>query len=483
VLARRLTYLLVIYTLAGGSLIYSVTVTGKPGSLYSVRIWLGAAFALSAIISMGMVAMMWRKNSRSLHYIRRQLHQFAQENRIGLVMIDVQNELADLVGDINRYLTQMGARFADSRLVQKELKIQAGAAEAELKQMETVICSISEAVLVTDRYDDLLLANRAAESLLGFSLDQGYRSPIKEVLADQELADLILGIRRTRRRRDSRILERQIIKDSKILTLKVMLSCVMDSSYEAIGVVAVIHDMTAERELARLKDDFVSNVSHELKTPLASIRACAEMLADQEARSEEARKQMCEIIQEQSGQLNRLIDNILNISRIESGMVSADRREMNLSQVIREAITAVEPQSQTKGLSLGSEIPPELWISADREMIYHAMMNVLSNAVKYTRPGGHVRIRAYSDGPAYAVVEVEDDGVGIPQQSLDKVFNKFYRVPEHRELTGGTGLGLNLVRQIIEAVHDGEVSVQSRYGQGSTFTLRLPTGAGQPALF
>lgn len=192
------------------------------------------------------------------------------------------------------------------------------------------------------------MANQAAQKLFHFKLDAFYRHPIDEVIDDKELLKLIHQTRKNKSRSVTRLLERCDRKKGKTLSLKVMLSCVLNQNQEIIGVVVVIHDMTAEKEIARLKDDFVSSVSHELKTPLAGIRAYAEMLTDGEAKTENEWKEFCETIQEQAKRLNRLIDNILNISRIESGLMRIAKKKLNVVAVVQEVIATMRAQAREK---------------------------------------------------------------------------------------------------------------------------------------
>ncbi|KPK75942.1 MAG: hypothetical protein AMJ79_09055 [Phycisphaerae bacterium SM23_30] len=474
-LARRLILMLVVLTALGGSVAYFTTEMGLTGSGEKARHLGWFVFALMTALSIIMVILIWQSLSQSLRRIRHQLRQFEAEDKIGMIMIDEKDELAELVGAINHYLTRIKTHFQENRIHQKELEIQAWVSEAERHQTEAVIYSISEAVLVTDKFDELLMANQAAQELFRFRLKSSYRHPVSEVIDDKELLELIGQTRQHKSRNVTRLLERHDPQIGKTLSLKVMLSCVLDQKDEIIGVVVVIHDMTAEKEIARLKDDFVSSVSHELKTPLASIAAYVEMLADDEANNEQQWKEFCETIQEQARRLNRLIDNILNISRIESGLMQIARENLDLTGVAHEVIATMRAQAREKDIELVPEFTPEkLMISADRDMIFQALMNLVSNALKYSPPGRKVFIRLGENARRQAVLEVQDYGAGIPHHSLEHIFDKFYRVQENSALSGGTGLGLHLVKQIVQTVHSGEVKVKTNPGRGSTFTILLP---------
>jgi two-component system phosphate regulon sensor histidine kinase PhoR len=240
--------------------------------------------------------------------------------------------------------------------------------------------------------------------------------------------------------------------------------------------VTVLRDVTREKEIADMKSDFVSNVSHELRTPLASINAYIEMLVDGEAPDEQARHRFYDIIQGEANRLSRLIDNILNISRIESGVVRVQREEVSLPTIVRDVMNVMMPQARSKRIGLSESLPAsEASVMADKDMIYQAVVNLVSNAIKYTPEGGWVELGVSVDAEALtAELSVRDGGVGIDPKDLPHLFDKFFRVADHKKLAKGTGLGLNLVKQIVESVHGGELRVESEPGRGSAFTFGLP---------
>jgi len=259
-------------------------------------------------------------------------------------------------------------------------------------------------------------------------------------------------------------------------TFDCIVSCVYDQSRNVCGVVGVLHDITREKEVSQMKNDFVSHVSHELKTPLASITAYSEMLCEGEADDEETRKEFYDVIQNQAQRLNRLIEDILNVSRIESGLIKVDKQPVSLTVLIEEQLQMIKSYAEEKNITvIGQE--PIIFGQAyvDKDMMSQVIVNLLSNAVKYTPAGGSVKVETEVDEIAKTVrVSVSDTGVGIPEDEIEHVFDKFYRVDANKNQAKGTGLGLNLVRQIVEKVHNGRVFVKSKPGQGSTFAFELP---------
>jgi two-component system phosphate regulon sensor histidine kinase PhoR len=258
-------------------------------------------------------------------------------------------------------------------------------------------------------------------------------------------------------------------------TFKVTLSCVADRADQPAGVVAVLQDMTKEKEVAEMKNDFVSSVSHELRTPLASIKAYVEMLIDGEADDEKTKREFYDVIQGEANRLSRLIDNILNISRIESGLVKVNKQPQSLTVILKEAIEVITPQAKLKQVTIDEQLTPVFYqTQADKDMLYQAVLNLLSNAVKYTPDGGRITVQTVTDEAKRTVsARISDTGVGIPPKDLPFVFDKFYRAEANNRMAKGTGLGLSLVKHIIETVHRGRIFVESTVGKGSCFGFEL----------
>lgn len=230
-----------------------------------------------------------------------------------------------------------------------------------------------------------------------------------------------------------------------------------------------------EKELSEMKNEFVSMVSHELRTPLASIKAYVEMLIDGEAVDADTQREFYEVIQNEANRLGRLIDNILNISRIEAGLARINRKPHDLSEILREASDVIAPNAARKQITIQRVDEPETYpVLVDREMLYQAIINLLSNAVKYTPEGGSIAVQTSSDPKRGKVlIRIIDTGVGIPPKDLPFIFDKFYRAEANKRIAPGTGLGLSLVRHIVETVHGGRVSVESHVGCGSCFVIEL----------
>ena len=360
----------------------------------------------------------------------------------------------------------------------ESLRIQLQIAQRQKRNTETIIYSIQDVVIV-DEFGKLLIANEAAEKLFGFDFESSQYKPVKDVIPSdkKELVDLLHRCRRSKVKATRRQME--FLVDELPRTFDCIFSSITDEKGEVTGVVAVLHDITREKEISKMKNDFVSHVSHELKTPLASIMAYSEMLADGDADDKESLAEFCSVIQSQSKRLNRLIEDILNISRIESGLIKVNKKPVSLPLIIEEQAKMIKSYAEEKNITIeginSGDVVVFGQINADKDMISQVVVNLLSNAVKYTPSGGKVRIDTEIDeNEGVARVSVTDTGTGIAPDQLQHVFDKFYRVDANKKQAKGTGLGLNLVKQIVERLHEGRVFVRSEVGKGSTFGFELP---------
>jgi two-component system sensor histidine kinase SenX3 len=246
-------------------------------------------------------------------------------------------------------------------------------------------------------------------------------------------------------------------------------------SAAGLGAIVVIEDVTERRRLEAVRRDFVANISHELKTPVGALALLAETLLNEDDAAITHR--LAERIVQESFRVGRTIEDLLELSRIESGELPR-REPVPVHLVVAEAIERIRPAAEQAGIDLVVREPaPRLAVFGDRRQLVSALYNLLDNAVKYSDEGSSVEVFAVTDGREVEL-SVRDHGIGIPTRDLERVFERFYRVDQARSRqTGGTGLGLAIVRHVMQN-HDGTVRVESRPGEGSTFTLCLPTASG-----
>jgi len=406
-------------------------------------------------------------------YLEHMVHQ----GTVGLLVAEAEADSLGRFGQaVNRYLALVKDEVEQTQITAKERQIQIKVLEAEKRHIESVIHAIGDGVLVTGAFGDLVLANAAAEAIFGFRFESAARRPLEEVMTEKGFLSLMSDMRETGLFEPHRTLEWVQGSGDQARTWRVVLNTVVEGKKHdrVSGVVAVLHDVTKEREIARMKSDFVSNVSHELKAPLASIKAYLEMLLDGEVQGEVQTREFFQTIAAETDRLNRLIENILNLSRLESGLIPVNKTDLAVTEILRDVADVITPQAAKKNVRLEVDLAPVFFrVHGDRDMLYQAVLNVVSNAVKYTPEGGQVRISTYlADGNV--VVEAADTGYGVPEDELQRIFEKFYRSSSSSKAAAGTGLGLALVKHVVEAIHGGRVTAESQVGKGSTFRIFLP---------
>lgn len=396
----------------------------------------------------------------------------------------------DLTEAVLRATQRLRNRVDQLSAQHRELEIHARLSDFQHRHNEAVLNAFNDAVIVVNAAQEIALANRAAGDLFGFCQREARQRSMDQVVNCQPLIRLVRQRRQVsdnsdetlaRRRQEFRFdpdgSGRMRVFDALATDLQPLNQANASTAKSSTGeMVVVIREITRDKEAAEQKSEFVSRVSHELRTPLSSIRAYMEMLIDGEASDDDTRREFYSIIQGETNRLSRLIDNLLCISRIESGVVKVQRELVSLPQIVRDVLDVMQPQARAKEIELvGDAAPRYVQVFADRDMIYQALLNLVNNAVKYTPAQGRVDIMIEVQSDLRRVnVHVADTGVGVPVEEIPHVFEKFYRVRQHKIMAQGTGLGLNLVKQIIERVHAGTVCVKSNNKQGSTFTFSLP---------
>jgi len=363
----------------------------------------------------------------------------------------------------------------------RELEIHCRITDGERDRLEEVLESLQDAVVVTNKFGELKLANPAAAEILGLKQTDDASRSIDKIIESSIVRRLIheahdAGMASLRKRVEIELAEPGAEEGAPTRTYEATLACLPDIKAPIGGVVLILRDISREREISQMKSEFVSKASHELRTPLSSINAYVEMLLDGEATDEKSKAEFYQIIKNEADRLGRLIDNMLNISRIEAGIVQAQYEDIDFVKAATDAIEVIEPQAKLKDISIRVKSGPLLYAAeADRDMLQQVYLNLLSNAVKYTPEGGRVTVTVENDETTGSVmITVADTGLGIPPDALPMVFEKFYRIENYKRVAKGTGLGLSLVKHIVESVHNGQIVVTSELGMGSQFIVSIP---------
>lgn len=349
----------------------------------------------------------------------------------------------------------------------------------ERNKFEAVLMSIVNGVVVCDNYDNVVLVNNAAKKMLEVDDAQILNTKIQMYCdTDGELCfkekieqfkDTPLDIM------ENKPLDFNIEIDGRVI--KAVISPMFTKNQDYVGYVIVLIDVTKEVEIDKMKSNFISNVSHELRTPVTVLRTYIDTLYNHSADfDEKTNKEFFEVINKEAARLQKMVNDILDFSRLEAGSVKVEKENTNIIPLIESEIQSMQILAEEKHITFSLIKEPDLpEIPLHADSIVRALNNLLSNAIKYSPENGRIKVRAeIARDPNFIEVSVEDQGCGIPEEHQKKIFERFYRVENNTHTVKGTGLGLHLVKITIEKHHQGEVFVKSRPGEGSTFGFRLP---------
>ncbi|MCI0571386.1 MAG: ATP-binding protein [Myxococcaceae bacterium] len=370
----------------------------------------------------------------------------------------VHRELPPALEDVVREVALLDARWNDR-------------CEALTRQSETLLAaldSMAEGVWITDREGTLLRSNRALKEMLFSTQPVTGERPLALLRSEA----LHTAVMRACKDGQSAQLELQV-EGLRPRNLDIR---VTPLGGDLPGSAAVFRDVTELRRLEKVRKDFVANVSHELRTPITAIRGYAETLQSGALADREMAPRMVDVIHRQSERLSELVEDLLELSRLESKELKLASEQVDMAQAAQRAAETVRVKAINKRLTLAVEVPPSLEVLGDRRAVEQVLLNLLDNAVKYTPDGGRVVLTAWVE-VGRAVVAVKDSGIGIEGRHLSRIFERFYRVDKGRSRDmGGTGLGLSIVKHLLGGM-EGDVQVESTPNVGSTFTVFLPLAA------
>ncbi len=373
---------------------------------------------------------------------------------------DTTSRARELPGD------ELGRLGAALNTMAAELRVRLEGLERGRDERERILSHMSDGVALIDADGRLVHANQALAGILGMPLAPEAGTPFQEFARSPEMTDLVRAAQAGRQ---------PVEADLRLWTprqRKVRATATRLRGEEDGAVLLVLHDLSEVERLNQVRQDFVANVSHELKTPLTSLRGYAETLLDGGLDDAEHREGFVRIIRDQAERLQRLVDDLLSLADLERPDMRLRREPFDLREAVERQVTTLRDRAGQAGLTISLEPGEPTPVLADRLRIDQVIANLLDNAIKYTERGG-VRVRVGRAGPR-AWCEVEDSGPGIPPEDVPRIFERFYRVDKARSREkGGTGLGLSIVRHIL-ALHGGRVTVESALGRGTTFRFELP---------
>ncbi|MGO4346003.1 two-component system histidine kinase PnpS [Paenibacillus sp. MCAF9] len=372
------------------------------------------------------------------------------------VKVTKQDEIGELGNAINA--------MADS------LQIQMTRIQQNENQLESVLDNMINGIVMIDLNGKIVLMNRRAEEVLGFSARELVGRHYAEAKQQYELSQMIQeGLKSKQHLREEITF---YFPEERLLELNLV--PIHPEGNDFSGVLLVLQDVSAIRRLERMRSEFVANVSHELKTPITAVKGFAETLLGGAVNDEETARSFLQIIFDESDRLNRLIGDILELSKIESRRVPLVFSPVEVDTFVHKSIKLMESEAVRKRIELSMNIEPGLYVEADEDRLRQIIMNLLSNGINYTPEGGRVSLKVEALGDDHIRIQISDSGIGIPKKDLPRIFERFYRVDKARSRSsGGTGLGLSIVKHLVE-LHKGTITVTSDVGVGSTFTIELP---------
>lgn len=412
---------------------------------------------ISIIISLILSFSVGETVAKNLRRMAKIVGQIAQGNYTGKFRYWGHDELGDLTGSLNALTEQLYTTM--KRLTE------------ERNQLKAILDSMSEGVLVLDHEGRILLINPSLLQILKLSEEEVIGRFLEEVIRHYELQE---AFGTAAGKNESLTCEIHFASPGLDLTLLVHIQPIEKKEKQG-GFVAVFYDVSTLKKLESVRRDFVANVSHELKTPLTTIKGYSETLLEGALEDSSVSRKFVETIYKHSERLARLIDDLLELSQIESQKREYRIEFLEFTDILSHALRAIDSLVQQKNLNVSKDITQNLpAMKADRLAIEQILFNLLDNAARYTPEKGSIRIQAK---PEHQLVQIDitDTGIGIPEEQIPRIFERFYRVdPSRSRELGGTGLGLSIVKHLVSAL-GGTITVESKPGQGSTFSFTVPT--------
>lgn len=416
--------------------------------------------ALIAItIGLILAVLISRAITRPIEEMRQRTIQIARGDYSGQVQIYGDDELGQLAEAVN----ELSVRVEESQ----------ESTESERRRLDSVLGYMTDGVLATDRRGRIIIVNEMATDFLNLENDQ---------IVGKSILD-ILDLRGTFTLRDLLENQEQVVldlsDDDQDLILHASFALIQRESGFISGLVCVLHDVTEQQKIDQDRKRFVSNVSHELRTPLTSMKSYIEALVEGAWKDPEVAPNFLKVTQEETDRMMRMINDLLNLSRMDLGTARLEREYVNLNELFNHILDRFDmilknSDKPDKNYSIKRDFTRrDIWVEVDTDKIQQVLDNIMNNAIKYSPDGGIITCRLL-ETHNHVIMSITDQGLGIPKDSISHIFDRFYRVDKARSRAqGGTGLGLAISKEVIQ-LHGGRIWVESREGEGSTFYISLP---------
>ncbi len=372
--------------------------------------------------------------------------------------IDISSK--DEIGELSTSINNMAAKLDETINSLKDKN----------SKMEAILSSVINGIIAVDNNERVLFMNPSAINILNIREKDVTGKYLLQIARNNDMDDFLRQIIEKKHFESTEI----VISYPEEKNLKIYTNPIKyNDSEDVIGIIIIIQDITEIRKLERIRTEFVANVSHELKTPLTSIKGFAETLRLGALDDHETASRFLGIIEEEADRLFRLINDILSLSELENKKVKQNRAVVNIERLINHVVSIMTSQAQNKNISMSKDIRLKSNdFIGDNDEIKQMLINLIDNAIKYTQENGCVSIEAY-DNESKLIITVSDSGIGIPKEHIPRLFERFYRVDKARsKKIGGTGLGLAIVKHIVKS-YNGEIEVASKVGIGTKFKVIL----------
>jgi two-component system phosphate regulon sensor histidine kinase PhoR len=336
----------------------------------------------------------------------------------------------------------------------------------EKNRLSGILANMADGVIMTDAGGDITVANRAAGKLLGFKEKDAVGRPVIEVVHDHEIDGILKTGIKTGKEQTVQFESGTARRFLRAIAIPLQLQNKLN------GVLIILQDLTELRNMQTMRRELIGNISHELRTPIAGIKAMAETLLDGALDDREAARNFASRIESEADRLTQMVAELTQLSRIESGSAELNKEPVNLNHLITDIITEMTPLADRQHISMLKQATLDLpSVPVDKDRIRQTLINLVHNAIKFNKVRGSVTVSTFYDKDA-VTVNVSDTGIGISSTDLPHVFERFFKADKARS-GGGSGLGLAIAKHTVQA-HGGQISVQSAEGKGSTFTFSLP---------
>lgn len=440
-----------------------LTVPWDPGTAirHDLRTFLLVAFAGAAVLVVLLSIVLTQSVQEALDRIRAAAQAVSAGDLSARVRAFTPGALSEFSSAVNEALDYLAGTLVET--------------EGRDRQIATILEQMTDAVVAVDAGGRVSFLNAAFVRLFRVNIEDAIGDRLENLVPSYELVVLV------RRALSQGTVQRDELRlaHPREINFAAVAAPLRDGSGTVVGAVALLHDVTRLRELGRMRQDFVANASHELRTPAAAIKSLAEALQAGALSDPERGPRFLDQIVEAADRLTEIVDDMLTLTRVDRGDEGLEPRRLRAAEALEAAAAALRPTAEARGIDIAVSAPDDAEIRADPETLHTLVVNLLDNAVKYSPEGEQVILRGRSTAGGFEVVVI-DHGIGIAPEHHARIFERFYRVDRARDrATGSTGLGLAIVKHIAEA-HGGWVRVESAPGEGSTFTAFFPghsTGA------